>query len=101
MNRWPCVSSPALMPSIANADLWLLGLWPQRRDHGMQRPHPSKLARLLRLLALTYRLRPAECLHHFRHDLGEHVNRRPARLLDNRHVRVAPLVGHDFSLTDR
>ena len=82
-------------------DLWFLGLRPESCDNGMQRPHPSKRARLLRLLAPAHRLRPGECLHHFRHDLGEHVNRRPALLLDHCHVKVAPLVGHDFSVTDR
>src|SRR5215467_8421565 len=82
-------------------DLWLLGFWPESRDNGMQWPHPSERTRLLRLLAPTHRFRPGKCLHHFRDDLGDHLDRGPARLLDQRQVKVALLVGHDLGFADR
>src|SRR5262249_21886342 len=68
---------------------------------GMQWPHPSERTRLLRLLAPTHRFRPGKCLHHFRDDLGDHLDRGPARLLDQRQVKVALLVGHDLGFADR
>ena len=41
MNRWPRVSSPALIPSTEKRnDFGLFGLRPERRHDGMQRPHP-------------------------------------------------------------
>ena len=40
-------------------------------------------------------------LHHLGHDLADHLDRRPARLLDHRDVEVALLVGLDLGLVDR
>src|SRR5262249_39169853 len=75
--------------------------WPESRDNGMQWPHPSERTRLLRLLAPTHRFRPGKRLHYFRDKLGDHLDRGPARLLDQRQVKVALLVGHDLGFADR
>ena len=67
----------------------------------MQRPHPAERAGLGRALAPPHRLRPGERLHHLRHELADHLDGRPTRLLDHRHVEVALLVGLDRGLLDR
>ena len=72
-------------------DVGVLGLGPERRDDGMQRPHPGERARACRALAPAHRLRPRKGADHERQDFGQHVDRGAARLLDQRHVEVALL----------
>src|SRR5262249_34701243 len=103
MKRWPRVSSPALIPSTANATMSgssvsVPNVAPMA---GNRRTPPRERARLGRLFAPAHRLRPRECLHPLGHDLGDHLDRGPARLLDHRQVEVALLVGHYLGLADR
>ncbi len=56
---------------------------------------------LRRRLAPAHRLRPRESLHHIGHDLADHLDRRPALLLDHRDVEVALLVRLHLGLLDR
>ena len=85
------------MPSTANAhDVGLLGLRPEGRDDRMQRAHPaSEPACELRPSASTS---AREGAHHLGHDLADHLDRRPARLLDHRDIEVALLVGLHLGL---
>ena len=82
-------------------DVGVFGLRPEGGDDGMQRPHPAERAGLGRALAPPHRLRPGERPHHLGHELADHLDGRPARLLDHRHVEVALLVGLDRGLLDR
>ena len=82
-------------------DVGLLGLRPEGGDNGMQRPHPAERAGFGGSLPPAHRLRPGERLHHLGHDPADHLDRRPTRLLDHRHVEVALLVRLDRGLVDR
>ena len=81
-------------------DVGVLGLRPEGRDDGMQRPHPAERAGLRRGRAPAHRFRPREALHHLGHDLPDHLDRGATLLLDHRHIEIALLVGLHFGLID-
>ena len=90
------------MPSTSKRDhLGVLGLRPEGAEDRVQRPDPGEAPRLRRGRAPAHRLRPRESADDLRHDLGDHLLRRPARLLDHGDVEVALLVGLDLRLLDR
>ena len=62
----------------------------------MQRAHPCKPA-----AAPAHCLRPGKAAHHFRHDLGDHLNGDASGLFDHREIKVALLVLLNLRLFDR
>ena len=72
-------------------DVGLLGLRAEGGHDGMQRPHPGQRARACRPLAPAHRLRPREGADDERKDFRQHVDGGAPRLLDQRHIEVAPL----------
>ena len=82
-------------------DIRLFGLRAERGDDRMQRPHPVERARLFRLLAPAHRFRPGKALDHTGQDFTDDVDRGTARLLDDRDVEIALLVGLHFGFADR
>ena len=67
----------------------------------MQRPHPEERAGLRRWRAPAHRLRPRKAFDHGGQNLADHVDRGAARLLDQRDIKVALLVGLHFGVGDR
>src|ERR1700676_2450029 len=68
----------------------------------MQRPHPLQRAGLCRALAPAHRFRPRERSDDDGQDIGEHVDRGPTGLLDQRDIEVALLrIALDFRLVQR
>ena len=79
----------------------LLGLRPEGADDRLQRAHPAQRARLGRGRAPAHRFRPGEGADHRRHQLGDDLFGRPARLDDVGDVEIALLrVGMDMRLGD-
>ena len=91
------------MPSTSKSTTSVsLGLRPEDAEDRMQRPHPGEARPASpKRCAPAHRLRPREGADDRRHDLGDHLLRRPARLLDDGDVEVALLVGLDLRLGDR
>ena len=81
---------------VERDDIRFLGFRPESGKDGMQRAHPGQPA-----AAPTHRFRPGEAAHHLGDHLRQHVERRAARLLDQRQVEIAFLVGLHFGLVDR
>ena len=84
-------------PDLEVHNFRLFGLRPKCRDDRMQRAHPSEPP-----AAPAHGLRPGKRAHDLRHHLADHINRRPALLLDHRHVEVALLgILLDLGLADQ
>src|SRR6266516_6195925 len=78
------------------------GLKAEGGNYGVERPHPLQRARPARALAPAHRLRPREGSDNVRQDVGKHVERGAAGLLDQRDVEVALLgVALDLCLIER
>ena len=86
---------------VERHDVRVLGLRSEGGDDGMQRPHPGERAGLLRLRAPAHRFRPREMLDNVGQNFADDVERRTARLLDHRDVKVALLVGLHLGVADR
>ena len=82
-------------------DVRLLGLRPERRHDGMQRPHPIQRAGLLRARAPAHGFRPGKAFDDIGQNIADHLDRRPPRLLDHRDIEVALLVGLHLGFADR
>ncbi len=83
-------------------DLRVFGLRAEGRDDRMQRTHPGQRAGLRRCRPPAHRFRPGKFADDVGHDLGDHLDRGAAGLLDHRDIELALLrVLLDLRLIER